>query len=219
MFSELGPFYEIARHNNENPVPPWRPFAELVGDSDVLGRRVEAIRFALARDGNVDRIEPRVAASVTHLGLVARLLAPAVAAAILGDPFDLRADRLWWQDQLGGPFPLSVTTGADFTSLRGSAVEQVTDAIGSQYAISGRVLWGNVASALNSAALQLIRQWPELADRAKQVATTLRADSRLAGERAPIGPGFRRSSCCLIYRIASSGPRAVCGDCVLQSKS
>jgi hypothetical protein len=217
LLDELGPLFAVDLHDDQNPSPPWRLFAELIGDSEVLGRRVEAVRVALARDGQV---EPRVAASVTQLGLVARLLAPALAAEVLGHrPFDLRADTRWWQDQLGGPFPVSVTFAPEFASLAGSAVEQVTQAVGNRYALSSRVLWGNVASAVNGAANQIMRQRPELTERATRVATAWLTDPRLAGERAAIGPGFRRSSCCLIYRIAGAGPRAVCGDCVLQPKA
>jgi hypothetical protein len=87
--------------------------------------------------------------------------------------------------------------------------------------VSGRVLWGNVASAVNSAALQVARQRPDLAGDAWQAAGQLFASERLRDELHPPGPGFRRSSCCLFYRLALSpqqaqvDPSAVCGDCVL----
>jgi len=41
----------------------------------------------------------------------------------------------------------------------------------------------------------------------------------LRGERNPPGPAFRRSSCCLFYRLAPSGRSAFCGDCVLAARS
>jgi hypothetical protein len=53
-------------------------------------------------------IEPRVAASVTHPGLVARLIAPSVAAAASGRGLGMGLGELWWQDILGGAMPLSV---------------------------------------------------------------------------------------------------------------
>ena len=81
--------------------------------------------------------------------------------------------------------------------------------------VSPRVLWGNVASAVNGAAAQIASQRPDLSRPAWAAATALFASPRLGRERQPPGPAFRRSSCCLIYKI--SGRREdVCGDCVLR---
>jgi hypothetical protein len=53
-------------------------------------------------DSAPDDIEIRVAASVAHLGLIARLLAPAIEAVTLGhSPVSLSLDDLW-QNQLVG---------------------------------------------------------------------------------------------------------------------
>ena len=71
--------------------------------------RIESVRATLAARGGlaVTEVEPRVAASAVHLGLVARLTAPALGAAVLGYPLDMRPGELWWQDQASGPVPLS----------------------------------------------------------------------------------------------------------------
>ena len=55
----------------------------------------------------------------------------------------------------------------------------------------------------------------EFARAAQSAADEKLADSRIDGGVLRSGPGFRRTSCCLIYRLAGS-TAAVCGDCVLQ---
>lgn len=213
----MGPFFAVELHHDEIPTPPWHRLSELVNVAGRLEQRVEAVRVALAPDGRPEGIEPRVAASTTHLGLAARLLAPALAAAVMGyPPFDLRLDQVWWQHQLGGPYPISVAIGqtAEQSPLS-TGISTVTAAFVDRYALSTRVLWGNVASAVNSSANIIVQQRPDLAERAHDIATAFMADPRLASEPATIGPGFRRASCCLLYRVADATPRAICGDCVL----
>jgi ferric iron reductase protein FhuF len=94
----------------------------------------------------------------------------------------------------------------------------VTAAVARLVPVSGRVLWGNVASAVNAAAAQVARQRPDLADGAWRAAARLLASPRLRDEPHPPGPAFRRSSCCLFYRLAPGNPSAVCGDCVLAAR-
>jgi len=195
-------------------------------------------------------VEPRVAGSVAHLGLTARLIAPALGAAVLRCPVDVRLAGLWWQDELGGAMPLSVPapagTGLDAAALvragpesRGpagggagqalgdrdwermlldGAIAPVTAAVARLVPVSWRVLWGNVASAVNTAAAQVARQRPDLAPEAWRAACLLLADPRLPAESCPPGPRFRRSSCCLFYRLAPGEPAAICGDCVLAAR-
>ena len=152
----LGAFFAVETHEaGTSPTAPWRPLRELLDQPRRLDERVQSVRAALAGAGPVARIELRVAASITHLGVVARLLAPTIGAAALGlERAALGSDDLWWQDQLGGPFPLSIVdfTSGDAGPLVGSAVEAITVATAACYALSPQVLWGNVASAANSAA-------------------------------------------------------------------
>jgi ferric iron reductase protein FhuF len=135
----------------------------------------------------------------------------------------LRLNDLWWQDRLGGAFPLSVrldvpTDQRPAITLAGSAVQAVTTTVARRYAVSETVVWGNVASAVNSAAQQLSAARPDVAKRAIGIAGELLADRHLDGEPVRSGPGFRRNSCCLIYHVADD-TSAVCGDCVLGSRS
>ncbi|HEX6857315.1 MAG TPA: (2Fe-2S)-binding protein [Streptosporangiaceae bacterium] len=206
-----------------DPAPPWLAFAELLSPGGGrLRARAEAVRRALAGRGGlpVDAVPRRVAVSVMHLGLAARLIAPAVAAAALGGLSRLRLDPggLWWQDELGRPVPLSVP--ADGASGRPPGVIDelivpLTGAAGALAPVSPRVLWGNVASAISGAAGQIAGQRPELAEAAWAAARDLAGHPSLSQERAAPGPGFRRSSCCLIYQLAPGPARAICGDCVL----
>lgn len=216
----LGPFFAVDRHPpGARPTGPWRPvtdLTDLAGPGAALRARIDRVRAALAAGGGraPDRVEPRVAVSVAHLGLVARLIAPAVGAAALGSPLPSDDADLWWQDELGGPFPLSVGEGAGDLRLPGSAVEAVTLAVLRGFGVSARVLWGNVASAANSAATMIGRARPELAASARAAADVLLADERVEDGVLRAGPDFRRRSCCLIYRLSGT-TAAVCGDCVL----
>ena len=189
---------------------------ELVDGSFALRARVQAVRKALA--DRIDRqaadVAVRVAASVAHLGLVARVLSPAIGAVALGyPPISIAAQNLLWQDSLGGPVPLSVTFGAG-EPLPGSAVEAITDAMAAQFPVSGRVLWGNVGSAANSAARLVADARPERAAPARAAVDSVLADARVDGGVLRTGPYFRRRSCCLFYRLTIDR-RTVCGDCVL----
>jgi hypothetical protein len=263
--SALGPFFEVSPHPPQAvPVPPWRPASELTGPSGPLRDRIASVRTALAARGGraVVETEPRVAASAVHLGLVARLIAASLGAAVLGCPLDMRPDGLWWQNVLGGPVPLSVPApagGGDRpgrvacvsrrTPARASHVPgrstpspgspdgtpgataaerdrllfeellaPLTTAVARLVSVSARVLWGNVASAVNTAAAQVAGQRPDLAEDAWQAARRAFGSPWLRDERHPPGPAFRRSSCCLFYRLAPENP-VICGDCVLRGKA
>jgi FhuF 2Fe-2S C-terminal domain/Ferric iron reductase FhuF-like transporter len=247
----LGPFFAVSAHpSGASPAVPWRSAAELLRPSATLLERIDSVQAALAaRTGvAVDAVERRVAASAVHLGLAARLTSPALGAAVLGRPLDLDPDGLWWQDVPGGLVPLSVPgpplrdqdraggAGPGYLARgageRGAAGEwdrqlldevlsPVTAAIASLVPVSGRVLWGNVASAVNAAARQVAGQRPEVAGDAWQAASRLFDRPALRGEVNPPGPVFRRSSCCLFYRLApgSGNLSAICGDCVLGGRT
>jgi FhuF 2Fe-2S C-terminal domain len=228
---ELGGFFAVAWHEPSTAVPtPWASMAELL-DPAVLRARVEQVRSALGAQPDPDG--RRVAASVAQLGLVARLIAPALGvAATHGRLLDLRLNRLRWQPVLGGPFPLSVSgflpgassavpgrgipkLAVDFhTHLLDGPIRQLS----AGFELSDRVLWGNVASALHSAAAMIGAARPDLAPAADALLAGLRSGPALAGTGAPTAHGFRRNSCCLIYRLAGGAPdpAAVCGDCVLR---
>jgi hypothetical protein len=217
----FGPFFAVDGHPFDTPpAAPWRPLDVLAGPGGALETRVGRVRAALAAGGgrSPDQVDQRVAVSVAQLGLVARLIAPAIGAAALGSSLPTAAAHLWWQDQLGGPFPLSLPLdrppGREPLRLAGSAVEAITVGCLRDFEVSPLVLWGNVASAANSAAGLVGAARPDLAEAARAAADALLADDRVEGGALRAGPGFRRRSCCLLYRLTGS-TAAVCGDCVL----
>jgi hypothetical protein len=228
--AELGPFFPVRAHQpGERPQPPWLTIGELTIRPEPMRRRIAAVRDALAASAGCqpDQIEARVAASVAHFGVVARLLSPALAFLASGYQLSTQPSDLWWQDVLGGPYPLSVPVPAH--RLDGSeasvqiacrdlicaVIAPVTAAIGADARLSARVLWGNVASAVNSASTQIGAKNPEAADAAQRIAEIIFRTPQLRTERSQPGPGFRRSSCCLFYRLAAERATGTCGDCVL----
>jgi hypothetical protein len=123
--ASLGPFFAAEGHSagsagagpagasgTSGPSGAWRSMGELADGGSALSDRVSAVRRYLAAAGGgreAEAVELRVAASVAHLGLVARVLSPALALAVLRDEVTagLRLADLRWQPVLGGPFPLS----------------------------------------------------------------------------------------------------------------
>jgi ferric iron reductase protein FhuF len=202
--------------------------AELVDEPEIMAGRIHRVRAALAASAGCPpaQIQERVAASITQMGLVARLVAPILASLTTGRAgLEPRLSQIWWQDELGGPFPVSFAPlpadsrdgDPDVGHVLDGPVGQLTEAVRGQVAVSARVLWGNVASAVNSVSNQLAASDPVVAARVSAVTAKLFADRRLQSETCAPGAGFRRSSCCLIYRLAPGGTAGVCGDCVLGS--
>jgi FhuF 2Fe-2S C-terminal domain len=226
--AELGPFFAVDTHGVDAvPTSPWRPLSELLDDRDMLLDRVIAIRGYLAAGGGQvpNAIPLRVAASVTQLGLTARLVSPAVGAAVLtGRVLDVGLSSAWWQPELGGMFPLSVPEPGDppvdlvgrlVADVLNGPIRGLVDAT-ARFSVSDRILWGNVASSVNGAATMIATARPDLARRADELVSALldRAPLRHSGVRT--AGRFLRRSCCLIYRAAPGSARGpVCGDCVL----
>jgi hypothetical protein len=79
------------------------------------------------------------------------------------------------------------------------------------------LLRGNSASAMAGALGELARARPELAESAAALAAALLRTPGLAGAGRLTGPGlaFRRSSCCLYYRVPGS---SMCGDCCFERR-
>ena len=234
----LGPFFAVHVHDAGSPAaPPWRHCSELVDDPAVLRGRVDGARAHLAAGAGrpVRDVERRVAASVVHLGVTARLLSPSLALATLvgptAPPLDL--DCLWWQDVVGGAFPLSVGSDrlppvrlghpADPDRWAGALVEGPLRALvgaAAAFSVSPRLLWGNVASAVSGTVAALVAAAPDHAGPARHLARAVLRQPALrdAGSGMPGGPAFRRRSCCLIYRVAPTPRPALCGDCVLRDR-
>ncbi|MYS20943.1 FhuF 2Fe-2S C-terminal domain-containing protein, partial [Streptomyces sp. DvalAA-14] len=198
----------------------------------LLGARATAVRQWLAAAGGQppEAVEPRVAASVAHLGLAARLVSPALALAVLhARPLAFALDEVRWRPVLGGPVPLALPAAAlggpqrdpDLLAeqlaagLLAGPLEELAAAF-ARFGVSWHILRGNTASAVNGAALMLARARPERAARAREFAASLLARPPLAGAGGGIEEGaFRRRSCCLIYRAAPDRKGALCGDCAL----
>jgi hypothetical protein len=204
LLSECGPFFAVALHADP-PATPWRPLAGLA-DSAELAEWIAGVRAGL-------RSDRRVATSVVQLGLAARLVSPVLAAAVRhGVLLDLGTG--YWQPPLTSTVALSLAApvGGSAGAVPAQAlarvvsqgpVAELTAAIGRLGPVSPRVLAGNIASAVNGAALQLGPQ---------SFAAAAGMLAGVAGEDGRPGPGFRRRSCCLRYRVAGAG---YCGDCVL----
>jgi hypothetical protein len=201
LLSHLGPFFAVSIQQ-QPPQPPWRPLATLA-EPGALDERIAEVRRALD-------CSPRVAASVAQLGLVARLVSPALGAAVeLGSDLDLAAGH--WKPPLGSTFELAVPPPsptvdpvAGLQAVLDGPVAAVSAECARRGRVSPRVLRGNVAAALNGAALLL-------GPRSYPLAGTVLAG--IPGERTPVGAAFARNSCCLIYRAPGRGR---CADCVLR---
>ncbi|MGW7490672.1 (2Fe-2S)-binding protein [Streptomyces sp. NPDC054786] len=234
--ASLGPFFAFEMHAAGSELPsPWRTLNEVSGaESGVLRERVTAVRAALAAGSGrpAEAVELRVAASVAHLGLVARVISPMLGlAALHGLPSrPPTLDDLGWHSGLGGAFPLSLpreTVAAAAMSSTGSGagavgdmldgpISDLVDAVAA-YSVSRRILWGNVASAVNGAAAGIVSAAPALARPARTAALLfLRRPQLRDAHTLDVRNGrFRRRSCCLIYRAAPDAAGATCGDCVL----
>jgi hypothetical protein len=221
----LGPYFAVDVHRPGSPVrQPWQPLGEQTSSPGAMARRIGEVRERLAAAAGCPAaaVEFRVAASIAQLGLCARLLSPALGAAAAGRALSVEVAQARWVPALGGPFRLSLAEeamaagpGAAATAaLLAGPVTQIVRAVEAM-AVSPRVLWGNVASAVNGAATMIAAARPELAGRAAEAAAALLGYPDLAGtyQGRPL-EGFRRRNCCLIYRLSPERP-AYCGDCVL----
>ena len=228
----LGPYFVVDVHRpGSPPLPPWQPLGELVSSPTALAGRIGEVRerLAVAAGCPPGDVEFRVAASIAQLGLCARLLSPALGAAAAGQALPVDIAQARSVPSLGGPFRLSlqdtvleasVVPGSAAAGRAGAAgllagpITQIVRAVQAM-AVSPRVLWGNVASAVNGAATMIAAARPDLASSAVRAAATLLGQPVLSGtyQASPL-TGFRRRNCCLIYRLSPSA-RAYCGDCVL----
>jgi hypothetical protein len=236
----LGPYFAVEVHRPGSPLrPPWQSLGELTGSPGALAGRIGEVRERLAAAAGCPAaaVEFRVAASIAQLGLCARLLSPALGAAATGRTLPVDVGQARWVPALGGPFRLSLPeaavpeaavpeaavpeaavateagTAATAVLLAGP-ITQIVRAVEAM-TISPRVLWGNVASAVNGAAAMIAAARPDLAGPAAETAAAMLANPALTGtfQGRPLR-GFRRRNCCLIYRLSPERP-TYCGDCIL----
>ena len=232
--AQLGPYFAVSVHPPGQPrAASWRPLSTLLDSTEDLRRRIAEVRSALADDRPPDAVEFRVAASVTHLGVGARLISPALGAAVLlGRVPRMDPAEVYWQPVLGGPLPLSLPASAFAghgdqpgagqlaSELRRSVLNGPVRAftgVTASLSVSPIVLQGNIASAVNAAASMVATARPDLASQVATIRRALLSAPELAGTWTSSAAGFRRRSCCLIYRAAPSATSAVCGDCILNA--
>lgn len=210
----LGPALAFDLH--ESTAPPTGDWQDLTArlSTAALRRRVDQVRDALTIDGRT-RPDARTAASTEQFGLVARLVAAHLCATALGHPVDLHESAIHWRLDGAGWLQLSFAlTGEAAKPLRDSAITVLTRRIEQLYGVSAHVLWGNVGSAANSTITLLRAARPDLVEAARAAADELLADPLIDRGQLRAGPGFRRASCCLVYRATGS----LCGDCVLHAR-
>ncbi|WP_399035581.1 (2Fe-2S)-binding protein [Streptomyces sp. ASQP_92] len=219
--SSIGGFFALRTGRAEHP---WVPLATLyAGRTAPLTSRIDTVAARLRAP------ERRVAASIAHLGLAARLWSIALGpAALHGAVPDLAADRLSWDGGRTSPDDLLLAPGGE---AREATVEHLVksvleghlvplgEAVRRDTPVSSALLRGNAGSALAGAVREL-HGWarrlgrPEVGERALALGSALFAHPCLAdtGTLSP-GPAFRRRSCCLYYRCPAGG---LCGDCVFE---
>jgi len=207
-----GPYFAVGSGAVDEP--GWRPVRALYENPVVLAGLVERVRTRLGAG------QWRVAASILFQGHAARLWSVSLGALLRGGLLpDLDPDALLWRDQDGSVRlrldPSEGWRGADLGNVLGCSVigEHLTPLLTAVHRLgplSGRLLWGNAASALLGAA-RVLDDGP--VGPARGVADRLLNHGPLRGtlEVQPEG-GHRRRSCCLFYRVPGGG---LCGDCAL----
>ncbi|GAA0937276.1 (2Fe-2S)-binding protein [Nonomuraea longicatena] len=165
--------------------------------------------------------ELRVGASIAQLGHAARLWFPVVGAVLVHGviPDLTRLDRA----DDGPRVRLSVVSGwhaGTEEQVAGLLYDMVVgdhlDALarGLRVKVAHGLLYGNAASALAEAGRAVVSARPDLAEPATRLVDRLLGHGGLAGRGALVSPelAFRRTTCCLYYRVPDGGK---CGDCAL----
>lgn len=225
--ARLGPFFRT----DPGPKSDWTSWAALTADPAPLGRRAAEVRAALAAGPGHPDVEPAVVASLVHLGLVGRLVAPVLGAGLITRVLPLApAERVHLRLVGANPVPMAVDSSSA-AAVDGPAdlvpafhdgwllpmVVPFTAAVRDLWAVSQHVLDGNVVSAVASALRMAAIARPELGERSDEALDALLTSGSLRGMGRRRGDGsFERRSCCLFYRVPGAG---TCGDCVLGARS
>jgi hypothetical protein len=205
--AQVGPFFRLEAVGAADG-PGWLPVSAL--PDGALPRLVEDTANQLGTG------EPRVAASILHLALAARLWSPVLGCVLLrGVLPDLKS--LMIAGALPGRFALTDLRGSADWSPGGiaAAVRLPLAAIerALPHDLAAGLLHGNSGSAMAGALRVLVGHEPRLAAPAAELARSLLRTGDLRGTgRFDDGSrlAFRRRSCCLYYRVPGGG---LCGDC------
>jgi iron complex transport system ATP-binding protein len=207
--ADLGPYFAVGT----GPVGAgWSSVAQLYTDAALLDGVVGRIQ------ARMDAAEQRVAASTFYLGFAARLwsigLGMLVGHRLLPD---LDAEQLLFQESAGQiRLHIEHPVAWQGDDLEPTLADMVLDghlaplsaALRRLGPISDKLLRGNAASALLGAAR--VFDGNATTGRGWQLARRLCADERLSDTIRFSNGGYRRTSCCLYYRVPRGG---LCGDC------
>jgi hypothetical protein len=203
----VGPFFRLEAADTEG-APGWLPVPAL--RDGALASMTQATASQLGTD------EPRVAASILHLSLAARLWSPVLGCVLLRGVLPDLGPLLIAGD-LPGRFALTDLRGSADSSpgLIAGVVRRPLAAIERSLPLElpAGLRRGNSGSAMTGALRVLARHDPRLAGPAAELARSLLRTNGLRGTGrfgGPPGLAFRRRSCCLYYRVPGGG---LCGDC------
>lgn len=186
----------------------WHPVAASYADG--FADLIDATNARLASP------EPRIGASLVHLGHAARLWSPVLACVlaygVLPDLTDLqRADD---GAQLRLPAPLGEPIAPSPQLLYRVVVQDHMErfAAGLDIPLAPGLRYGNIASALTGTSRMLLAARPDLRAPIARTTGELLDTGDLVGAGEITGDDleFRRNSCCLYYRLPGAGK---CGDC------
>ena len=211
----------------------WEQVTALTGRERAAAEvgRVRAQLGAVSGLG-ADEVEWRVGASLFHQGLASRLISPVLAAGLCHG-VGLRPDLFLFEPERSGAWelrtaqlgaeplsrdPLEVAAWLEQTVVEGvlSGVEETLTGIGR---VSPGLLRGNTGAALAGAARALGGARREGRAGAEEVVRVLTGRRTLEGTGSHTGVDraglavFRRTTCCLYYRLPGGG---LCGDCALR---
>lgn len=206
----------------------WRPIASLCGDPAALHEYTKRTRAATAAGFAIDEadVPVKAAASSVHLSITARLLSPAIGAAVCSGRVPLLTmDSLFWQKD-SSHRPALGKAGVEWVaetdpqrvaatiaeSLIESVLRLLNDTMALAESLSPQVMWGNIASAANGAVTVLAMSHPDAERHGRELVAELIAIEPLRGTADVVGEQFRRRNCCLFYQVPGGG---YCGDCVL----
>jgi len=169
--------------------------------------------------------EPRVAASIAHLGLAARLWSPVLASGLLCGLVPDLSGLVVAADppvRLGLDRPAGSVAGSpgQLATLSAGAVAPRLTALAAGLAVRlpAGLQRGNSASAMTGALRVIVGHDRRLAAPASELAGILLDSDDLLGTGTPTDAdplAFRRRSCCLYYRVPGGG---LCGDCCFASR-
>lgn len=218
----LGPFFTVTAE----PGPDWVTWAALV-EGAPLQQRIAAVRAALAAAPSTPDVDERVAASLTHLGLVARLVSPVLGAALVGGVLPVATpENVHLRLSGTNPLPLALpearavpVTGPPALAHAVDrfwlipAVQPLSTKVADCTGLSPQVLTGNTISAVAGALRMAGTAAPTLSRIATATLDAMLTGGTLAGSGIrSADDSFVRRSCCLLYRLPGAG---YCGDCIL----